>query len=193
MPPRGAKSEMLKQSQNAPYQNWQAKERGNFCKRKNIPSEHTAFNYFWTHSNAEGGSRRNSECVSSVGSRKLRAAEHAVFQPSPCGACKPRRNCARLGQGCAPTRTGHGSCWEPQGTERAPEDRESPGCCNCATGHAQHEGNAQLFLQPELLPPSEALSVFVHSGSIPVAVEATDLSAKKEKNPPDVAAQGRKN
>lgn len=63
----------------------------------------------------------------------------------------------------------------------APEDTESPGCCNCATGHAQHGGNAQLFLRPELLLPSEALLVFLHSGSIPRAVEATDLSAKKRK------------
>lgn len=80
VPPSGAKLEMLKQPQNAPYQNWQAKGRGNFCKSKNIPPEHTAFNYFWTHSNVHGGSKRNSNCVSSVGSRKLQIAEHTMFQ-----------------------------------------------------------------------------------------------------------------
>lgn len=71
-----------------PYQNWQAKERGNLSKCENIPSEHTAFNYFWSHSNAQGGSRRNSNCVSSVGSRKLQIAEHTMFQfsRSGCGA-----------------------------------------------------------------------------------------------------------
>lgn len=110
VPPSGAKSEMLKSSQNAPYQNWQAKEGGNFCKCKNIPSEHTAFNYFWTRSNVQGGSRRNSNCVSRVGSRKLQIAEHTMFQFQPqwlrslfltgrggCGAAggwKPSRNCA---------------------------------------------------------------------------------------------------
>lgn len=145
VPSSGAKSEMLKQSQNAPYQNWQVKERGNFSKCENIPSEHTASNYFWSHSNAEGGSRRNSNCVSSVGSRKLQIAEHTMFQFQRSCFLTGRAGAWKHGAG-----TTAGQCcalhWEVTSCAGCSRTESGPRCCNCAIGHTRHEGNAQLFL-----------------------------------------------
>lgn len=201
---------MLKQPQNAPYQNWQAKGRGNFCKCKNIPPEHTASNYFWTHSNVRGGSKRNSNCVSSVGSRKLQIAEHTMFQSPPqrprsrflAGRAARAAGRLLLEKHRAGTAPRQGQCPLHRQVTAVLDAPEKIGQRATPMLSLRHRARSALP-GPERHQRSCFVSSIVsvstfqskRSGSVPSAVEATCLSANtgKKKTPPDRAAQGRMN